>query len=242
MADGYKVENKPRGVFRFGLAVWRLLKNLDNLDANIEEAGIVELTFNRSRWGRKIARWDLVAAEAAAQDPAVAAAISTKHRLERIELDQLKALPPGTFGHEFAVVQIKRGVDPNLVDPLPGDTDGEWLMAHMYETHDFWHFICGFGFDMEGECGVGGVYMAQQPKNTFFSFMLAMIALENVWKNRDKLPLHVSAFCRGYDIGRKARPLTGLDWQELWARDLEEVREELGISAANRPDTIPLAA
>ena len=146
MATDYKVGNKPRGKLRFGLALWRMLKDLDNIDDHLEEAGIVELTFNRSRWGRKLARWDLVAAEAAAENSAVAAAVADKHRMDIIDLEHLKSLPPGTFGHEFAVVQMARGVDPNLVDPLPGDTDGEWLMAHMYETHDFWHFICGFGF------------------------------------------------------------------------------------------------
>ena len=242
MATAYKVGNKPRGRLRFGLALWRMLKDLDNIDDHLEEAGIVELTFNRSRWGRKLARWDLVAAEAAAEDSAVAAAIADKHRMDIVDLEHLKSLPPGTFGHEFAVVQMARGVDPNLVDPLPGDTDGEWLMAHMYETHDFWHFICGFGFDLEGEFGVGGVYMAQQPKNTFFAFMIALLTLENVWKNRDKLPLNIRAFCNGYEIGRKARPLTGLHWEDLWARDLHEVREEFGISSADLPVQMSRAA
>lgn len=48
MANGYQYDNKPRNIFRFGLAVIRLMRDPENID----EAAIVELTFNRSRWGK----------------------------------------------------------------------------------------------------------------------------------------------------------------------------------------------
>ena len=38
MKDGYQYENRPRNVFRFGLAVWRVLKDPENT----QEAAIVE--------------------------------------------------------------------------------------------------------------------------------------------------------------------------------------------------------
>ncbi|MEZ5572238.1 MAG: hypothetical protein R3E64_09450 [Halioglobus sp.] len=57
MANGYQYENKPRNIFRFALALWRVMRDPENT----KEAGIVELTFNRSRWGKKLARWDRVA-------------------------------------------------------------------------------------------------------------------------------------------------------------------------------------
>ena len=144
MKDGYQYDNRPRNVFRFGLAVWRVLKDPENT----QEAAIVELTFNRSRWGRKVARWDQVATELVAQHPQVKPIIDERRRLGRIDLDQLHELPVGTLGHTLAVVERKRDYDPNLVEPLPDDTEGDWLMAHLYETHDFWHVLTGFEFDL----------------------------------------------------------------------------------------------
>ena len=57
---------KPRNPFRTLLALWRVLREDEDANANVEEATIVQFAFNRSHWGRKIARWDLLAQEVAA--------------------------------------------------------------------------------------------------------------------------------------------------------------------------------
>ena len=238
MANGYQFENKPRNIFRFGLAVLRVLRDPDNT----KEAGIVELTFNRSRWGKKLARWDLVAQELVADYPQLTPVFSARERLAKVDLDALIALPSNTLGHTLAKLEMQRGIDPNLVDPLPADSDGEWLMAHMYETHDFWHVLTGFGFDMEGEYGVAGVYMGQMRNNTFLAFMLALILVKDLWKDRDHIGEHIRAFCEGHRIGQRSQPMIGLDWSQLWERDMEELRRELNISEAGRIEKAALAA
>ena len=238
MANGYQFENRPRNIFRFGLAVLRVMRDPDNTS----EAGIVELTFNRSRWGKKLARWDLVAKEMVEDYPQLAPIVAARKRLARVDLDALIALPTNTLGHTLAKLELARGIDPNLIDPLPADTDGEWVMAHVYETHDFWHVLTGFGFDMEGEYGVAGVYMGQLRNNTFLAFMLSVVLLKDVWKDRDHLGQHMRAFCDGYEIGQRSQPMVGLDWSQLWHRDMEELRQELNISEAGRIDTTALAA
>jgi ubiquinone biosynthesis protein Coq4 len=238
MKNGYQYENRPRNVFRFALAVWRVLKDPENT----REAGIVELTFNRSRWGSKIARWDQVAAELIQQHPQLKTVIDARRRLPRVDLDELQALPAGTLGHTLAVVERKRDYDPNLIDPLPHDSEGDWLMAHLYETHDFWHVLTGFDFDLEGELGVGGVYMAQLPNATFFGFMLSLIMLKVVWKHPEQHGAILAAFNEGYRIGQRCQPLLGLDWQQLCKRDLNELRSELNIDDAGRIEAFARAA
>jgi len=142
----------------------------------------------------------------------------------------------------MAKLEIARGCDPNLINPLPIDSDGEWLVAHLYETHDFWHVLTGFDFDMEGEFGVGGFYLAQLPGCTFFAFMTSLLMLKTVWKERDQLAVQIQAFCQGYEIGQRSSPLIGLDWSQLWYRDLDELRQELGIVEAGRIDITAIAA
>lgn len=238
MANGYQYENKPRNVFRFALGLWRLMRDPENT----KEAGVVELTFNRSRWGKKLARWDRVAEEMVRDYPQLAPVVAARKRLARVDLDTLISLPPNTLGHALAKLEIQRGIDPNLVDPLPDNDDGEWLVAHLYETHDFWHVLTGFAFNEEGEYGVAGVYLGQLPNATFFAFMLSIVMLKTVWKDGDQLGKQFSALCEGYQIGQRSLPMVGLDWSQLWHRDLEDLRRELNITEAGRIDQAALAA
>ena len=238
MANGYQYENKPRNVFRFALGLWRLMRDPENT----KEAGVVELTFNRSRWGKKLARWDRVAEELVQDYPQLAPVVASRKRLARVDLEALIALPPNTLGHTLAKLEMQRGIDPNLVDPLPDNDDGEWLVAHLYETHDFWHVLTGFAFNEEGEYGVAGVYLGQLPNATFFAFMVSIVMMKTVWKDGDQLGKQFRALCEGYQIGQRSLPMVGLDWSQLWHRDLEELRRELNITEAGRIDQTALAA
>ena len=76
-----KYSYKPRNILRTGLALWRVLRNSEDTNANVEEGATVEFAFNRSRWGRKIARWNLLAKEAAACSPEVAELLQARTRL-----------------------------------------------------------------------------------------------------------------------------------------------------------------
>jgi ubiquinone biosynthesis protein Coq4 len=174
--------------------------------------------------------------------PQLAPVVAARKRLAKVDLDALIALPANTLGHTLAKLELQRGIDPNLVDPLPDENDGDWLLAHLYETHDFWHVLTGFGFDMEGEYGVAGVYMGQLRNNTFFAFMIALVLVKDIWKDRDHLGEHLRAYCEGYQIGQRSQPLVGLNWSQLWRRDIEELRQELDISEAGRIDKTALAA
>ena len=238
MANAYQYENRPRNIFRFLLALWRVLKDPENT----YEASIVELTFNQSSWGKKIARWDNVAGELVSQHPEIKPIMAARPRLPRIDLDALAKLPPGSLGHTLAKVERARNYDPNLIEPLPVDSDGEWVTAHLYDTHDIWHVLTGFDFDLEGEMGVGGVYMAQLPNATFFGFMTAIILAKVVWKHPGQHGDIIASMHEGYRLGKKCKPLIGLDWESLWSRDLEELRRELGVEQAGRIDNVLLAA
>jgi ubiquinone biosynthesis protein Coq4 len=39
----------------------------------------------------------------------------------------------------------------------------------------------------------------------------------------------MEAFAAGYEAGRRAEPLVGLQWQDLWGTPLAELRERLGL-------------
>lgn len=81
------------------------------------------------------------------------------------------------------------------------------------------------------------------PKFSFFAYFLRLLTLQHVWKKRDNLGGIVRAFCKGYDIGSKAKCAVGLDWENIYHRNLNELREELGvIEAGTLPSELKLAA
>ena len=232
----------PRNPFRTLLALWRVLRDGEDANANVEEATIVQFAFNRSRWGRKIARWDLLATEVAAVSPEAAALMKARTRLPEVDLRALAALPPGTLGHAFATLAHERGLDPNLVEKMPAVDDGDWLMAYAYETHDLWHLLTGFYYDLEGEFGVAGFYLGQLPKFSFIAFFTSLLMLRTVWNDRDAIAVHMRAFVDGYELGRNARCLFGLEWAAVYDRDLDELRTEWGVTDAGRIPATKLAA
>jgi ubiquinone biosynthesis protein Coq4 len=237
-----KYSYQPRNLLRTTLALWRVLKDTEDTNANIEEAAIVEFAFNRSRWGRKIARWDLLATEAAASSPEVARLMEARTRLPEVDLDALSALPAGSLGHNFAAVIRQRGIDPDPVERMPTETDGDWLMAYAYETHDLWHLMTGFYYNLEGEFGVAGFYMGQLPKFSFIAFFSSILMLRTVWNDRDAVASHTRAFVDGYEMGRRANCLFGLDWASAYARDLAELRTEWQVTPAGTFPELPVAA
>ena len=238
-----KYSYHPRNPMRTLLALWRVLRDGEDAKANVEEAVIVQFAFNRSSWGRRIARWDLLAQEVAAASPEAAALMKARVRLPEIDLKNLAALPSGTLGYAFATQVRERGIHPNVVEPMPADTDGDWLMAYSYETHDLWHLLTGFYYNLEGEFGVAGFYMGQMPKHAFIAFFTAILVLRTVWNDRDAISTHTAAFVQGYALGQQAKNLIGLNWAQALERDLNELRIEWGVtSAAKFPADAAMAA
>ena len=214
----------------------------EDANANLEEATIVQFAFNRSRWGRKIARWDLLAQEVASASPEAAALMNRRVRLPEIDLDQLAALPKDTLGYAFAVHARARGIDPNAVERMPAETDGDWLMAYSYETHDLWHLLTGFYYNLEGEFGVAGFYMGQMPRHSFVAFFTSILMLRTVWNDRNAIADHTAAFLKGYELGREAKCVVGLDWTSAFDRNLEELRVEWCVTSVEKFPELAVAA
>ena len=107
-------------------------------------------------------------------------------------------------------------------------------MAYSYETHDLWHILTGFYYNLEGEFGVAGFYMGQMPKHSFISFFTALLMLRTVWGDRDAIAGQTAAFVEGFERGKKAKCLIGLDWGAVFDRDLDDLREEWHVRSAGR--------
>jgi ubiquinone biosynthesis protein COQ4 len=219
----YQYSSQPtRNPFRWLLAAWRVSRDL----TNTHEAAIVEIGFSRSGLGRRFAGWQQVADELAA-NPATASALQERACIGPIDLRALSSLPAGTLGHAFASHCLSRGLDPNLVS-IPVQTDADFVMAHLFEVHDVWHVVTGWGNDELGEVGLGGFYLAQLGL-PLIALMLVLILLNTIVRRPATLRARMDALVAGYQMGKSAEPLFGVRWDEHWSRPVSEIRRELRL-------------
>ena len=161
------------------------------------------------------------------EDPVVAQSFEARHRL-RIDLPALRRLPEGTFGRAFADHMVAANLDPSALPTLPSDDATAFFRAHLYETHDVWHVATGFGTDVVGELGLQAFYQAQIP-GPLPSLLLGVGFLRSALFDQELTVPFMEALVRGWRMGKSARPLFGIRWDELWNEHLADVRRELGI-------------
>lgn len=222
-SGAYSYSSQPtRNPLRWLLAAWRVSRDLTNTD----EAAIVEIGFSRSRFGRRYAGWDVVAAKLAS-DPRTAGAMNERQRIGVIDLGKLAALPERGLGSVFASHCAARGLNPNLAD-LSADDPGEFVMAHLLDSHDIWHVVTGWGNDEIGEVGLGAFYLGQMSL-PLIALMLALILLNTIFSAPGTLRERMDALVAGYQMGRDAEPLFGTQWDAHWETPLAELRGRFGL-------------
>jgi ubiquinone biosynthesis protein Coq4 len=223
-ATTYAYSAEPlRNPFRYALALWRTLRDPSRTD----EVAIVQLGLLRTRFARRFVRPGAIA-EALARDPRTAPRLDSLRPAVRIDLEALARLPLSTFGRAVASHLGPRGLDPNLVD-FPTRSREELVLNHLYATHDLWHVVTGFGNDLPGEAGIGGFYAAQLDAPPFIALQVSMLFCNSVFFQPATLHERMAAFAAGYEAGRRAKPLFGIEWENLWSTPLQDVREQLGL-------------
>jgi ubiquinone biosynthesis protein Coq4 len=98
----------------------------------------------------------------------------------------------------------------------------------MIQTHDVWHVVTGWGNDEIGEYGLGGFYLAQLASPPFFGFLLSIVGLSTILRRRSFADF-IEAVVAGYEMGKRAEPLFGVDWSKLWNVPLADVRQRFAL-------------
>ena len=215
-----------RNPLRYALALGRFMRSKTDDDI-ISEVAIIEIGFARSRFGRRLARWGKTI-DLLKQNPQTRKALQERLVVGPIVLEDLEHLKYGSLGQVFAEHCNNRGLNPNLVD-IPLEEESDWLLNHLFQSHDIWHVITGWANDDVGEVGLAGFYCGQLRSPPFFIFLFALIMLKKVLRRDDDIEEHISAFCSGYSSGQTANPLFGIDWSKHWETPLKEMRQRLAV-------------
>lgn len=175
-------------------------------------------------------------------DAAVARALDQRKRVT-VDLAALSLMPRGTLGRTYADFMRTNGLVPDALPRLPSKDDGEFLRAHLYETHDMWHAITGFESDVAGELGLQAFYAAQID-GPLAPAILAAGLLNTALFAIDDRTARLDRIARGWQGGRSAKPLFGFDYAGSWAKPIAEVRASLGIpvEGLGRREVVAIAA
>lgn len=150
-------------------------------------------------------------------------------------LSKLAALPAGTLGSAYAQHMLSNGLDPSFYagskfsDHDVAGRRWEYFRIYSLQSHDVWHVLSGYKTDYLGEIGVFS-FLFGQIQLSLYLLIPVSISMHTIFgrKRQDCLQAFEN-LSNGFRMGRAAQSCIGIDWDEYWARDLGQVRSELGI-------------
>ena len=95
--------------------------------------------------------------------------------------------------------------------------------------HDLFHVLTGFDTTPLGEVRVVSFTVAQTPA-PYPAMIIASRPLQMVLYQPQLLPPVMDAITEGWALGRKARSLLDVHWEEYWESPLADLRREFGLT------------
>ena len=166
------------------------------------------------------------------QDQATSAMLAERYMGPDFDLEKLSKMPEGSLGWTYAKVMTAINYKPDFYRLRSVESDADYVINRVRKTHDLHHILTGFSFDDFGENGVISVTVAQigYPSLMLIDIISLMLYF---FSGKDELGIDVEylfdLISAGIKMGRKAKPLFPVKWEEVFERPLEELREELNI-------------
>jgi len=168
-------------------------------------------------------------------DPATEALIRERyHEFYSVPWDELKQLAPGTLGYEFYQFMNKPEVTP--LEKLPESKveitpEIDYLRRRIRLIHDIHHVLTGHPSSELGEMGISAFYVAQirSPLN---AVLLAVGLIKCTLKCPERMDELMEVIVEGYAMGKKAKPLFGQKYEEVWSVPVTDLRQRYRITSS----------
>ncbi len=147
--------------------------------------------------------------------------------LGEIDLIELSKLADNTLGYRYAEHMTQNQLKP-LRSHLP-QNNRDFLGVHITETHDIWHVLTGCQTDIFGEIQLEAFYIAQLKMSRFWLALMTKNLLKALVYDIEIADRYMSVITKGWMMGERAEPLFGVNWNNLWATPIEEVRDSCKI-------------
>jgi ubiquinone biosynthesis protein COQ4 len=158
-----------------------------------------------------------------------------------LDVDRLRASPPGSLGHAYLDFMSHNRLDaalygdslhdlPAIGERLGWDDDFRYVIDRGIATHDLMHVLGGYGPDVGGELGVLGFTHGQTGGLATGATVGMVLALPLGVGRRERLRWWREAVLRG----RTADLLFAVPYEELMERPIDEVRRSLWIRPSHQ--------
>ncbi len=174
--------------------------------------------------------------EMARSNPAADGMLQDRYLSPTPDVAYLGSLPEGTLGKAFEQYLTSNGLDANLLREsafIPahkarGDDVGH-LAERGFQLHDLFHVLTGYDTTPLGEVRVVSFTVAQTPA-PYPAMIIASRPLQMVLYRPQLLPAVMDAITEGWALGRRAKSLLDVHWEEHWERPLDELRREYDLA------------
>ncbi|OUX73476.1 MAG: hypothetical protein CBC50_03015 [Synechococcus sp. TMED90] len=154
--------------------------------------------------------------------------VKERWRPEPIDLKALQTLPQGSLGRCYADQLIRQDITPDsLIDPSPVDSDKDFIVHRLKETHDITHVLTGFGIDGASELGLQGFNLAQN--RSPLAVMLIFGGMLSALQNDEPLSPMLRALAQGFQMGLDAELVIARKLEDGWDRPLAAWQRELNL-------------
>lgn len=174
----------------------------------------------------------------ALENPAAPDMLADRYLSPSPDVASLRELPDQTLGREFARYLDDNELDANLLREsafIPahrarGEEVG-YLAERGFQLHDVFHVLTGFDTTPLGEVRVVSFTVAQTPA-PYPAMIIASRPLQMVLYQPQLLAPVMDAITEGWALGRRAKCLLDVRWEEYWESPLAELRDSFGLSLA----------
>ncbi len=175
-------------------------------------------------------------------DPAAMAWLEEGYLGDDPDFDALLALPPETLGYQYARHIIDNGLNKTIASDyrnahvkldaagkLAGMPDEvKYAILRGFQIHDIFHILTGYPTTGWGEIALQAFSLAQR-QLPYFSIWMATLTTQMTFLNPDMTDGVMDAISDGWRMGRQAKNLNYVRWEEMMDRPVAELRREFGL-------------
>ena len=158
--------------------------------------------------------------------------LADRHLSPLPDVETLSTMPEGTLGKAFESYLRENDLDPSLLRESAfieahgrrGEDFG-YLAERGFQLHDLFHVLTGYDTTPLGEVRVVSFTVAQIPA-PYPALILGTRPLQAALYKPQLLPYLMDAITEGWALGRRAKPLIGVRWDDQWERSLAAIRAD----------------
>jgi ubiquinone biosynthesis protein COQ4 len=146
------------------------------------------------------------------------------------DLSELVQLPGGSLGKVYAEHMLKNKLDIVFYPPLEDKVDDDiaYMRKRARQTHDIHHVVLGFPAEDIGEMSISAFYLAQN-QIPLSGLLIGCGFFNAVIKQPHRIDELMNAIIKGWAMGKQAKDVLGVKWEEYFSTQLDIVRRELNI-------------